>query len=308
MTNRHYTRKTYVLKRLNESKYLYVLFLLPFLYFIVFKYSAITWLLIAFKKFKATRGLWGSEWVGLKYFKQFITDPYFWQLIRNTLMINLYNLLFNFPVPILLALMINEMRNRPFQKVVQTVSYLPYFVSTVAVCGLVVSFFSSDGLLTTLLAKLTGEVKQYRMLPEYFRAIYVGTEIWQFAGWGSIIYLAALTGVDTQLYEAATIDGATRLKQIIHISLPCIAPVISIQLLLTVGRMLTVGYEKILLLYTGATYSTADVLSTYIYRRSLLKADYSYGAAISLFQAVVSLFLVTGSNYLARRMGSTSLW
>ncbi len=297
-----------MLRRLNESKHLYLIFLLPFLYFIVFKYSAITWLLIAFKKFKATRGLWGSEWVGLKYFQQFITDPYFWQLIKNTLMINLYNLLFSFPVPILLALMINETRNRKYQRIVQTVSYLPYFVSTVAVCGLVVSFLSSDGILTVLLTKITGVSRQYRMLPEYFRTIYVLTEIWQYAGWGSIIYLAALTGVDTQLYEAATIDGATRFKQILYVSLPCIAPVISIQLLLTVGRMLTVGYEKILLLYTGPTYATADVLSTYIYRRSLLKADYSYGAAISLFQAIVSLALVTGSNYAARRLGSTSLW
>ena len=202
-------RKHYFLRRLNDSKYLYLLFVLPLVYFVVFRYSAITWLLIAFKKFRATQGLWGSEWVGLRYFEQFITYPYFWQLIRNTLMINLYNLLFSFPVPILLGLMINETRNRRFQRTVQTISYLPYFVSTVAMCGLVVTFLSSDGLLTTVLARLTGEVKQYRMLPEYFRTIYVATEIWQFAGWGSIIYLAALTGVDMELYEAATIDGAS---------------------------------------------------------------------------------------------------
>ena len=301
-------RKRKWLRHLIESRWLLLMFFLPLVYFIVFKYGAMTWLIIAFKKFSAVKGIWGSRWVGIKYFEQFLKDPYFWKLVRNTLVMNLFLIIFSFPVPILLSLLINEHRVAKFRKVVQTVSYMPYFVSTVAVCGLITTMLSSDGMITNVLSVITGSRHSYLTDPGACRVIYIISEIWSTAGWGSIIYLAALTGIDPGLYEAAQIDGASRWKQVLHISLPGIASVISIQLLLTIGRMLDIGYEKILLLYTGATYETADVVSTYLYRRSLLTADYSYGCAISLFQGVMSLVLVTVANQAARRIGETSLW
>lgn len=297
-----------ILKQISRSRYLYLLFLLPMIYFVVFKYGAMMWLTIAFKNFKATRGLWGSDWVGLKYFEKFLTDAYFWKLVRNTVLLNLYGLIFSFPAAIILALMINEVRMQRFKKLVQTVSYMPYFISTVAVCGLITTFLSSDGLITMAIKALTGN--SYALLTDAgaFRSIYIISDIWQHVGWGSIIYLAALTGIDPGLYEAAEIDGASRVQQTLHVSLPSIASVIAIQFLLTVGRMMDIGYEKILLLYTGSTYETADVISTYLYRRTIIQADYSYGAAISLFQAVLSLLLVSGANKIAQKVGSTSLW
>ena len=301
-------RKRKWVKHLVESRWLLLMFFLPLVYFIVFKYGAMTWLVIAFKKFSAVKGIWGSRWVGTKYFVQFLNDPYFWKLVRNTVVINLLLIIFSFPIPILLSLLINEHRVRQFRKTVQTISYMPYFVSTVAVCGLITTMLSSDGMVTNVLKVITGNTYSYLTDPQAFRVIYIISEIWSTAGWGSIIYLAALTGIDPGLYEAAQIDGASRWKQVLHISLPGIASVISIQLLLTIGRMLDIGYEKILLLYTGATYETADVVSTYLYRRSLLTADYSYGCAISLFQGIMSLLLVSAANQAARKIGETSLW
>ena len=296
------------LKHLIDSRWLLLMFFLPLVYFIVFKYGAMAWLVIAFKKFSAVKGIWGSRWVGFKYFEQFLNDPYVWKLVRNTVVLNVLLIIFSFPIPILLALLINEHRVKGFRKAVQTISYMPYFVSTVAVCGLITTMLSSDGMITNILRAVTGTSKAYLTDPYAFRVIYIISEIWSMAGWGSIIYLAALTGIDPGLYEAAQIDGASRWQQVLHISLPGIASVISIQLLLTIGRMLDIGYEKILLLYTGATYETADVVSTYLYRRSLLTADYSYGCAISLFQGILSLLLVSGANAAAKRIGETSLW
>lgn len=301
-------KRSSVLKQMSRSKYLYLLILIPLIYFVLFKYGAMMYLMMAFKNFKATRGLWGSSWVGLKYFQKFLTDSYFWKLVRNTVLLNLYCLIFSFPSCIVLALMINEVRNRYFKKFVQTVSYMPYFISTVAVCGLITTLLSSDGLLTSVLRLITGKTPALLTNASAFRPIYVISDIWQNIGWGSIIYLAALTGIDPGLYEAAQIDGASRWQQTLHVSLPSIASVIAIQFLLTVGRIMDVGYEKILLLYTGSTYETADVISTYLYRRTILQADYSYGAAISLFQAVLSLVLVFSANKVAQKIGSASLW
>ena len=303
-----YNKRPGWVKRLVDSKWLLLMFFLPLVYFIVFKYGAMAWLLLSFKKFKAKRTLLEMDWVGLKYFKDFLFDPYFWKLVRNTLVLNGLLLVFAFPIPILLALLINEHRSAAFRKSVQTISYMPYFVSTVAVCGLITTMLSSDGMITNLIKSLTGTSPSLLTSSTAFRAIFVVSEIWSTAGWGSIIYLAALTGLDPGLYEAAQIDGASRWKQVLHISLPGIAPVISIQLLLTIGRMLDIGYEKILLLYTGSTYETADVVSTFLYRRTLLTPDYSFGCAISLFQGVLSLLLVTVANQASKKIGETSLW
>ena len=297
-----------VWKRMYRSRYLYLLFALPLLYFIVFKYGAMGWLGIAFFDYNAFLGFAGSKFIGLKYFKQFIMDPYFWNILKNTIVLNIWMLLLYFPTPIILALLINEVKGHYFKKAAQTISYMPYFLSTVVVCGFITTILSNEGLVNQVLEAVGIGKIQFLMEPGWFRPVYVISEIWQHCGWGSIIYLAALAGVDSQLYEAASIDGASKWKQLLHVSLPGIAPVISIQLLLTVGKLLTVGYEKILLLYTGATYETADVISTYVYRRGLMEANYSYGSAVSIFQAVVALVLVVSANKAARKVGQTSLW
>ncbi len=301
-------RPNKVLKELYRSRYLYLLLAAPIIYFILFKYFAMFWLVIAFKKYNAFIGLAKSEWVGFRYFIAFMNDPYFWNLLKNTVLLNLLMLVFYFPIPIILALMINDVNSTRFKKFTQSVTYLPYFLSTVVVCGFIFNLLAMDGPVNSLIRSLNGKPVAFMVQPDLFRPIYIMSEIWQFSGWGSIIYLAALTGVDPQLYEAASIDGASRWKQLLKISIPSIAPVISIQFLLTIGRLLSVGFEKILLLYNGATYSTADVISTYVYRRGLLNADYSYGAAISIFQAVIALTLVYFANSTSRRLGNTSLW
>lgn len=302
------TRGARIKKRLKESKYLYLLFALPFLYFIVFKYGAMAWLLLAFKDFNARVGLWGSEWVGFAHFRAFFETPDFWRLLRNTVLLSVYNLIFSFPVPIILALMINEVQQKHFKKAVQSITYLPHFFSTVIICGMLVNFLTTDGLINNLIVALGGSPISFLTEPKWFRTIYIVSGVWQSAGWGSIMYLAALTGIDPQLYESAVIDGATKFQQMRYISLPSISPIISIQLLLSIGGILSVGYEKIILLYNGATYETADVISTYVYRRGLQGADYGYGTAVSLFQSVISLVLIVASNKIAAKLGETSLW
>ncbi len=305
--NKRREGKTF-LKNVKRSRWLYLMFALPFLYFVIFKYGAMAWLVIAFEDFNAFKGVFASKWVGLKWFRAFIQDPYFWNIVKNTIVLNLWNIVICFPAPILLALLINEVKNKAFKKFTQTVSYLPYFLSTVVVCGFITNIVASDGLINQILKALGMETVTFLMEPEWFRPIYVISELWQGCGWGSIIYLAALAGVDQQLYEAASIDGASKLQQLFHISLPGIVSVISIQFLLTIGRILSIGYEKIILLYNGATYKTADVISTYVYRRGLIEANYSYGAAVSIFQSVIALLLVVMANKAAKKVGQTSLW
>ncbi len=301
-------RTSKIWKQLKDNRYLYLIFFLPFVYFIVFKYGAMGWLLLAFKDFNARVGLWGSKWVGLAHFRNFFSTPDFSRLLRNTILLSVYNLLFSFPVPIILALMINEVRQKKFKKIVQSISYLPHFFSTVIICGMLVNFLTIDGLINNIVTLFGGHPINFLTEPKWFRTIYIASGIWQGAGWGSIMYLAALSGVDPQLYESAVIDGATRIKQIWYISLPSITPIISIQLLLSLGGILSVGYEKVILLYNGSTYETADIISSYVYRRGLQGADYGYGTAVSLFQSVISLVLIVISNKIAAKVGQTSLW
>jgi putative aldouronate transport system permease protein len=264
--------------------------------------------LIAFQNYNFVKGFLQSEWVGFANFKEFLTDPYFWKLVRNTVMINLYMLIFSFPAPIILALIINEIRLQRFKKIAQTISYLPHFLSTVIVCGMVVNIMSNGGLINQLLTSFGKEPIPFLMDARWFRSIYVSSEIWQSVGWGSIIYLAALASVDPQQYEAAKMDGANRWQQIRNITLPGIMPVVTIMFLLNLGNVMTVGFEKILLLYTGPTYETADVISTYVYRRGLLTNDFSYGTAVELFQAAIALVFITTANKISRKVGETSLW
>ncbi|MBP3544568.1 MAG: sugar ABC transporter permease, partial [Lachnospiraceae bacterium] len=276
-----------------------------------FHYLPMYGILIAFKDIKIFRNL-GSimtgEWIGFKYFVEYLTDPYFWKLVRNTLLLNIYGLLWGFPIPIILAIMLNEVRHNRYKRVIQTLSYLPHFISNVVVCGMVVNFLSLDGIINQLLEFLGQDKIQFLMLPEWFRTIFTATGIWQSCGWNSIVYLAALMAVDQQLVEAAEIDGANRFQRIWHVSIPCITPTISIMLIMQLGRLMTLGYEKILLLYNGSTYETADVISTYVYRRGVVSADYSYSTAVGLFQTFVSLILLVASNKISKKLSETSLW
>ena len=288
---------------------LYFMLLLPIAYYILFKYMPMYGTLIAFKKFSAKKGIWGSTWVGFKNFENFLSDPYFYKLVRNTLLINLNNLLFAFTSSIIFALLLNEMKHKLYRKVVQTVSYLPHFISTVVVCGLVTNFTRTNGgIINDLIAMLGGERISFLNRAEYFRPIYVISEIWQHMGWDAIIYIAALLSIEPQLYEAASIEGANRFQKMLYVTLPGIAPTITIMLIMRIGHLMSLGYEKVLLLYSGATYETADIISTYVYRRGLLTADFSYGTAIDLFQTVISLILVTSTNWLGKKIGGAGLW
>lgn len=295
--------------RLWRDRYLLLMTVLPVAYFVIFCYAPMGGLLMAFQKYSPGKGLWGSKFVGLQHFKDFFNSFYCGRIISNTLVISFGELLFGFPLPIIFALMINECRSKWFPKIVQTVSYLPHFISTVIVCGIIYDLFSSDiGLMNKLVTALGGEKIPFLSLPEYFRPIYVGSSVWQSVGWGSIVYLAALSGIDQGMYEAARIDGATRWQQIVHITLPNLLPIIMMLLILRLGQVMSVGFEKVLLLYTPSTYETADVISTYVYRRGILNSEYSFGAAVGLFNSLVNCLLVVATNYISRLMTHNSLW
>lgn len=288
---------------------LYLLLLPAVVYILVFHYWPMYGVQIAFKDFRASLGIWGSEWVGLKHFARFFQAHNFWQLLRNTLWLSLYSLIVGFPVPIILAIMLNEVRGMTFKKVVQTTIYAPHFISTVVMAGMIVMFLNHDkGLINHLVALLGGTRVDYMTRPEWFPTIYVLSGVWQNAGWGTIIYFAALSTIDPEIVEAAMIDGANRLQKIWHIDLPGIAPTITILFILNLGGLLSVGFEKVLLLQNPLNMQTADVISTYVYRVGLLGGQFSYSSAIGLFNSVINFVLLLAANTLARRMGETSLW
>lgn len=291
-----------------KNKYLYLLALAGIAYYIIFKYVPMYGAIIAFKNYLPSKGIWGSPWVGFKHFEDFFGSHYFWRILRNTLLINVYELLFAFPAPIVLALMLNEVRRTVFKRLVQTVTYLPHFVSMVVICGMLVDFSQKAGLLTTILTWFGMERQNLLLNPEFFRTIFIGSGIWQGIGWGSIIYLAALTSIDTQLYDAATVDGAGRWKQMLHVTIPGIMPTIVILLILQIGGMMNVGFEKIILLYNSQTYETADVISSFVYRRGILEANYSYSTAVGLFNSAVNFLLLIIANRISRKVNETSLW
>jgi len=293
---------------LARDKFLYLMMLLPAIYFIIFSYIPMYGLTLAFKKFDIEKGILGSPWIGFRYFEEFFRNPYSYKLIYNTVMLRIWHLTLGFPAPILLALMLNEIRRERFKRIVQTSSYLPHFISLVVVCGMVVSFLSSDGILNNLVKALGGQSKPWLQLPQYFRPIWLISGIWQDAGWSSVIYLAALTAISPELYEAALVDGANRWQRIRNITIPGIMPTVTIMFLLRVGQMLTVDFQKVLLLYTPTTYETADILGTYIYRRGIIGADFSFATAVGLFQALVGLVFIVASNWGAKKLGQSGLW
>ena len=293
---------------LSRNKGAYILLIPVLLYYLVFHYGPMYGALIAFQDFNVVKGILGSQWIGFENFIDFFNGAYFSRLVVNTLAINVIDLFFGFPAPILLALLLNEIRWNPFKRLVQSISYMPHFISVVVVVGMLFDFFARDGLVNNLLKPFIANPNAYMQDPNVFRWLYVGSGIWQSVGWGSIIYMAALSNIDPSLYEAAMVDGAGRFRQMLHITLPGILPTITILLILRLGSMMSIGYEKILLMYNPLTYETADVISTYVYRRGVLATDFSYSTAVGLFNSVINFTLVVGANWLSKKYNNTSLW
>ncbi|MBR6442444.1 MAG: sugar ABC transporter permease [Clostridia bacterium] len=296
-------------RRIWAGRYLYLMFLPVFLYYVIFRYGPMLGLTIAFKNYNAFLGFEKSPWVNFKYFEQFFNSVFLWRLVRNTLLINLYDLLFNFPAAIMLALLINEVQNRRFKKTVQTITYMPYFISSVVIASMVVQFLSpSSGIVNNLIAALGGERQYFMVQPESFRTIYTLMNLWRNVGWNSIIFLAAISGINGELYEACRVDGGGYLRQMWHITLPGIAGTIVVLLIMRMGHIMDAGYETILLLQNNANQETSDVIGTYVYRRGLKGGEYSYGTAVGMFQSVTGFALVIFANWLSRRYSDTSLW
>ncbi|MBE1442839.1 ABC transporter permease [Paenibacillus sp. OAS669] len=296
--------------RAMASRYdLYLMLLVPILWYLVFHYGPLYGLQIAFKNFSPAKGIIGSKWVGLDHFERFIESYYFWRLLWNTVSINLFSLLFAFPIPILLALLINEIRSKAYSKIVQNVTYIPHFISVVVMVGMLMLFFSPrGGPVNAIIEAFRGDPVRFLDSAAWFKPLFIGSNIWQNMGWQSIIYIAALSGVNPQLYEAAKMDGASRLQRIWHVSIPGILPVIVILLILDVGHFMNVGFEKILLMQNNLNLESSDVISTFVYSTGILKGEYSYTAAIGLFNSVVNLVLLVLVNRFARKKAETSLW
>lgn len=293
---------------LSRHKYLYLMLIPVALYYIIFLYVPMYGSIIAFKDYRPDLGILGSPWVGLKHFKDFFTSIYAWRVIRNTLQISLGTLLFGFPAPIILALLLNEIRSKMFKKSVQTLTYLPHFISTVVICSIILNFTATDGVINSIITALGFEPIQFMIREEWFQPIYIGTTIWQQVGWNSIIYIAALAGIDQQLYEACRIDGGGRLRQLLTVTLPGILPTIVVMLIMNAGKIMSIGYEKILLLYNSNTYETADIISSFVYRRGIVDMNYSFASAVGLFNSVINLILLVSVNRICRKMTDNSLW
>lgn len=291
-----------------KGKYLYLMSLPVILYFFIFAYLPMYGVIIAFQQYSPMKGILGSTFIGLKNFTDFFKSYYFWRLLTNTVLISLYDLLFSFPAPIILALLLNEVRSRKFKRVVQTITYMPYFISLVVVAGIIIDFCLPNGFISDILVNFGVQRTNLLGKPEYFRTIFISSNVWQSIGFSSIIYLASITAIDQQLYEAAEIDGAGRLRQTWYITLPSISMTIMILLILRIGNLLNVGYEKIILLYSPITYSVADVISSFVYRKGLLESNYGYSAAIGLFNSIINFILLVIANKLSKIFTKSSLW
>lgn len=296
------------IRELKKNKFIYLMALPVILYFFIFAYLPMYGVIIAFQNFRPGRGIWGSDFIGLAHFVDFFNSFYFTRLLRNTVLISLYDLLWGFPAPIILALLINEVKNRKFKRSVQTITYMPFFISMVVVCGIIIDFSMADGFLNDILVHFGRERVNLLGRPEYFRTIFIGSNIWQFVGFGSIIFLAAISGISQELYEAAVMDGAGKLRQTWHITLPGISATIIILLILRIGNLLNVGFEKIILLYNPITYEVADVISTFVYRRGLLEFNFGYSAAVGLFNSIINFTLLVIANTMSKRFSGSGLW
>ena len=287
---------------------LLALILPTLLHFLIFKYWPMYGVLIAFKDFNAVEGILGSPWAGFKHFARFFGSFQFWTLLKNTLIVSVYSLIASFPMPIIVAIMLHHLSAKRFRRVVQTVIYAPTFISTVVLVGMLYVFFAPNGLVNNLTTIFNGEPTQFMARPEWFRHLYVWSGVWQGTGFATIVYLAALSGVDPSLHEAAGLDGATKLQRIWHIDIPSLMPTITILLILAVGNVMNVGFEKALLMQTSLNKSTSQIIQTYVYEVGLVQAQYSFSAAVGLFNSVINLALLFAFNQLARRFSETSLW
>lgn len=297
-----------LLDNMRAHPWLYLMILPAIAYFAIFHYAPMYGVIIAFQDYKPLKGISGSAWVGFKHFQTFVQGPFFWRLVRNTLSINIGMLVFGFPLPIIFALMLNEVRSTAFRKVVQTVTYMPHFVSSVVVCGLMVIFCRSDGLLTNVLTFFGLPKTNLLTVESYFQPLYIGMNIWQELGWDSIIYFAALTSVDAALYEAARVDGAGRWRQMWHITLPGISSTIVILLILRIGNLMSLGWDRIILMYNDMVMETADVISTFVYRTGLVQVQYSYATAVGLLNSIINVILLVSANAVSRKISDSSLW
>ena len=295
-------------KNLVKRKWVYLMLVPVLAYYIIFHYFPMYGVTMAFKNFNPMKGLLASPWIGVKHFKDFFNSYYFARLLRNTFLLSFYNLLFSFPAPIILALLLNEIRIIKFKRVTQTIVYLPHFVSVIVVCGMMVDFLTNDGMINSIIAFFGGERTSFLMELSTFRTVFVISDIWQTMGWGSIIYLAALTGIDMELYDAAKVDGASRFRQLVHITLPGILSTVIIMFILRCGQLFNVGLDKILNLYNPATYEVADVIQSFVYRRGLLEMNFSYATAVGLFNSVINFTLLVTVNQISRKTQETSLF
>lgn len=297
------------IKSLKKHWELYLLVLPPVLYLLIFKYIPMVGVQIAFKDFNVVKGIWGSPWVGFKHFEAFFQSPNFWLLIKNTMGISFYSLIAGFPIPILLALALNEIRTGYFKKTVQMVTYAPHFISTVVMVSIIILMLSPHvGVVDKLFTMLGFPMTNFMGIPEYFKSIYVWSGVWQGMGYSSIIYIAALAGVDPSLYEAAKMDGASRLRKIWHIDLPTLVPVTVIMLILSLGSIMGVGFEKIYLMQNPLNTSASEVISTYVYKVGLIGANFSFSSAVGFFNSIINLFLLVIVNGISRKVSQNSLW
>jgi putative aldouronate transport system permease protein len=301
-------KKRLKIKKILTNYQLY-LFLLPALiYFIVFHYVPMYGVLIAFKDFVATKGIMGSPWVGFKHFERFFESYQFWTLIKNTLGLSVIQLIVGFPLPIFLALMLNQIRNEKYKRFVQTVVYAPHFISVVVLAGMIYVFFSNNGLINNIILLFGGDPIAFMSKPEWFKPLYIGSGVWQETGWAAIIYLAALAGVSPELHEAAVMDGASKWQRILHVDIPAIMPTAVILLILNVGNIMNIGFEKAYLLQTPMNQPAAEIIPTYVYKMGLQQAQYSFAAAVGLFNSVINLILLVSVNKFAKKLSGTGLW
>lgn len=292
-----------------RDRFLWLMVLPCLAYFAVFAYGPMFGVVTAFQNYTPARGFLGSKWVGFTHFINFFSSPFFPRLLRNTVLLSVYGIVWGFPVPLLFALLLNEVRKGFFKRTVQTVSYLPYFISVVVLVGMVQSFVNPyDGIINRMIQALGGQPIHFLSEPGWFRTLYIGSGIWQNFGYESIVYLAAIASIDPQLYEAARIDGATRTQMIRHVTLPSIAPTVIILLIMNFGKVMNIGFEKVNLLYSPAIYETADVISTYVYRRGILDGQYSFGSAVGLFNSAVNLVLILVVNRISKKVSDISLF
>ena len=303
------SRMTATFKHMKRDRQLLILFIPCVIFYIIFRYGPLYGLIIAFKDYSVFQGIMGSDWVGLKHFTKFFSSNDFMLLFKNTLTIGFYALIFGFPFPIILAILLNEIRVKWFKKSIQTFTYLPAFLSVVIICSMVIDFLSpSRGIINKIITAFGFESIYFLIKPEWFRTIYVVSDIWATMGYEAIIYLAAIAGISPTLYEAARVDGCSRLKSMWHITFPSILPTVLIMFILKTGSMIRVGYEKVLLLYTPTTYEVADVFSTYVYRKGILETNYSYAAAVGMFEALIAMVMLLTANYISRKLGGRGVW